>query len=188
MFTKLFHNWWLFGVRGVLALVFGILALVWPESMKVALVLLFGAFALVDGCFAIATGIVSQKYFERWWALLLEGLVGIVIGLMAFFRTDTTALVLLYLIAAWAILTGIFEIVVAIQFRHEIQGEWTYILNGILSVMVGILMFVFPAAGAVGLIWVIGIYAIVDGILEIVFAFRLHSLLNTLDKAVAASA
>jgi uncharacterized membrane protein HdeD (DUF308 family) len=188
MLTKLFHNWWLFGVRGVVAIIFGIMALVWPESMKVALVLLFGAFVLIDGCFAVATSIATRKYFERWWALLLEGLVGIVIGLMAFFQTDITALVLLYYIAAWAILTGIFEIVAAIQFRHVIPGEWTYILNGIFSVILGILLFVFPDTGLVSLVWAIGIYAIIDGILEIVLAFRMHSLLKDLDKTVEAGA
>ena len=93
MFTQLFRNWWMFAVRGVLAIVFGILALIWPESTKTALVLLFGAFVLVDGIFAVAAGIASHGYFDRWWALLLEGVTGIVIGLTAFFWTDITALV-----------------------------------------------------------------------------------------------
>ena len=186
MFTQLFRNWWLFAVRGVLAIVFGVLALIWPEPMKFALVILFGAFALVDGIFAIATGITFHKYFERWWALLLEGLAGIIIGALTFFWPNITALVLLFFIAAWAIITGIFEIVAAIRFRHVIPGEeWAMVLNGLLSVLLGVLLFVFPTAGAVGLIWLIGIYAIVAGILELIFTFRLRGLLHKLDSSLA---
>jgi len=185
MFTQLFRNWWLFAVRGVLAIVFGVLALIWPEPMKFALVILFGAFALVDGIFAIATGITFHKYFERWWALLLEGLAGIMIGALTFFWPNITAIVLLFFIAAWAIITGIFEIVAAIHFRHVIPGEWAMIINGLLSVLLGVLLFVFPTAGAVGLIWLIGIYAIAAGILEMIFTFRLRGLLRKLDSSVA---
>ena len=175
-FAQLFRNWWMFAVRGVLAIVFGILALIWPASAILALVLLFGAFVLVDGIFAVAAGISSSSFFGRWWALLLEGLTGIIIGLAAFFWPAVTALVLLYFIAAWAIITGIFEIVAAIEFRHVIPGEWAMILNGLLSVVLGVLLFVFPGAGVVGVAWVIGIYAIIAGIMEMIFAFRLHGL------------
>jgi uncharacterized membrane protein HdeD (DUF308 family) len=95
MFTQLFRNWWMFAVRGVLAIAFGILALIWPESTKVVLVWLFGAFTLLDGIFAVAAGVATHGFFDRWWALLLEGIAGIVVGLTAFFWTDLTALVLL---------------------------------------------------------------------------------------------
>jgi len=182
MFTQLFRNWWMFAVRGVLAIVFGILALIWPESTKTALVLLFGAFVLVDGIFAVAAGIASHGYFDRWWALLLEGVTGIVIGLTAFFWTDITALVLLYLIAAWAVVTGILEIIAAIQLRQVISGEWAMILDGLLSVLLGILLFVFPSAGAVTVVWLIGMYAIAAGIIEMIFAFRLRGLGRELEK------
>ena len=181
MFTQLFRNWWMFAVRGVLAIVFGILALIWPETTKVALVWLFGIFAMADGIFSVAAGIASQGFFDRWWALLLEGVAGIVIGLTAFFWTDLTALVLLYLIAAWAIVTGIFEILAAIRYRHVISGEWTMILGGMLSVAVGVLLFVFPAAGQVSVVWLIGLYAIAAGIIEMVFAFRLRGLKHELE-------
>jgi uncharacterized membrane protein HdeD (DUF308 family) len=182
MFTQLFRNWWMFAVRGVLAIVFGILALIWPESTKTALVLLFGAFVLVDGIFAVAAGIASHEYFDRWWALLLEGVTGIVIGLTAFFWTDITALVLLYLIAAWAVVTGILEIIAAIQLRQVISGEWAMILDGLLSVLLGILLLVFPSAGAVTVVWLIGMYAIAAGIIEMIFAFRLRGLGRELEK------
>jgi uncharacterized membrane protein HdeD (DUF308 family) len=181
MFTQLFRNWWMFAVRGVLAIVFGILALIWPESTKVALVWLFGAFTLLDGILAVTAGIATHGVFDRWWALLLEGIAGIVVGLTAFFWTDLTALALLYLIAAWAIVTGIFEIAAAIQYRHVISGEWAMILGGLLSVIVGILLFVFPAAGQVSVVWMIGFYAIVAGIIETIFAFRLRGLKHDLE-------
>jgi len=188
MFTQLFRNWWLFAVRGVIAIVFGLLALIWPGSAVLALVFLFGAFALVDGIFAVAAGIASHGHFERWWAVLLEGLSGIVIGILTFFWPDITALLLLYFIATWAVITGIFEIMAAIKFRHVIPGEWAMILNGLLSVVLGILLFVFPAAGAVSLVWLIGIYAIAAGFMVMIFAFRLRGLQREFKTAIAIGA
>jgi uncharacterized membrane protein HdeD (DUF308 family) len=185
MLDMFLRNWWTYAVRGVVAVIFGILAFIWPGQTILALVLVFGAYALVDGIFAVFAGIASRRYFKRWWAVLLEGLVGIVIGLLTFFWSNITALVLLYLIAAWALITGIFEIVAAIQLRRVITGEWMYILGGLLSILFGILLFVFPAAGAVSIIWVIGVYAIVFGISEIIFAFRLRSLRGEIEKASA---
>lgn len=185
MLEQFTQNWWLYAVRGVLAVIFGLLALIWPGQTLLALVLLFGAYALVDGIFSVVAGIAFRRYFERWWAVLLEGIVGIIVGLLAFFWPNITALVLLYLIAAWALITGIFEIVAAIQFRRVITGEWTMILSGLLSIIFGILLFVFPASGAVSVIWVIGIYAIVFGISEIMFAFRLRGLQREVETASA---
>jgi uncharacterized membrane protein HdeD (DUF308 family) len=147
--------------------------------------LVFGAYALVEGIFAVIAGIAARGYFDRWWAVLLEGMVGIVIGLLTFFWPNITALVLLYFIAAWALITGIFEIVAAIQLRRVITGEWMYILGGLLSIIFGILLFVFPGAGAVSMIWMIGIYAIVFGISLIIFAFRLRGLGHELETAGA---
>jgi len=186
-FAQLFRNWWHFAVRGGLAILFGVVALIWPDSTKLALVLMFGAFAMTDGIFAVATGIAAREYFTRWWALLLEGLTGIVTGLLTFFWPDITALVLLYFIAAWAVITGIFEIVAAIQLRHVISGEWAMILNGLLSIVFGILLFVFPAAGTVSVVWLIGIYAIAAGIISMIFAFRLRDLSHDLKSVVHAA-
>jgi uncharacterized membrane protein HdeD (DUF308 family) len=174
--TQLSRDWWHFAVRGVLAIIFGIVTLIWPGSTMTALVLLFGAFALVDGIFTVFTGLESRKYFKQWWALLLEGLTGIVIAALAFVWPDVTALVLLYFIAAWAIFTGIFEIMAAIELRNVIVGESVMILYGLLSIVLGVLLFAFPQAGAVSLAWAIGFYAIIAGIMEIVVAFRLRGL------------
>jgi uncharacterized membrane protein HdeD (DUF308 family) len=187
MLEQISRNWWMFAVRGVAAVIFGLLALIWPGQTMLALVLVFGAYALVDGIFAVFAGIASRRYFERWWAVLLEGIVGIIVGLLAFSWPNITALVLLSLIAAWALITGILEIVAAIQFRRVITGEWMYILGGLLSILFGVLLFAFPGAGAVSLVWMIGIYAIVFGISEIIFAFRLRSLRREIEKASASS-
>jgi uncharacterized membrane protein HdeD (DUF308 family) len=175
----------MFAIRGVVAVIFGVLALIWPGQALLALVLLFGAYALVDGIFAVIAGIAARRYFERWWAVLLEGIVGIIIGLLVFIWPNITALVLVYFIAAWALITGIFEIVAAIQLRRVITGEWMYILGGLLSITFGILLFVFPGSGALSLVWMIGIYAIVFGISEIIFAFRLRGLRHELKSATA---
>jgi uncharacterized membrane protein HdeD (DUF308 family) len=185
MFEIFTRNWWLYAVRGLLAVIFGVLALVWPGQTMLALVLLFGAYALVDGIFSTVAGVAFRRYFERWWAVLLEGIAGIIIGLLAFLWPNVTALVLLYLIAAWALITGVFEIVAAIQLRHVITNEWIYFLGGLLSIIFGILLFVFPGVGAVSLVWLIGFYAIVFGISEIIFAFRLRGLRHELESAAA---
>lgn len=188
MLEKFTNNWWMFAIRGVAAVIFGILALIWPGQALQALVLVFGAYALVDGIFAVAAGIASRGYFDRWWAVLLEGIVGIVVGLLTFFWPNVTALVLVYFIAIWAFITGVFEIVAAIQLRRVITGEWMLILGGVISIIFGILLFVYPGAGAMSLVWMIGIYAIVFGISEFVFAFRLRGLKHEIENAYASGA
>ncbi len=176
MLSILSRNWWAFALRGLLAVIFGILALVWPRATLLTLVLIFGAYALVDGIFAVVAGIASYGRSERWWAILLEGLAGIALGLLTLFWPGATSLVLLYFIAAWAILTGIFEIAAAIRLRREITGEWLLILSGALSILFGLVLVFFPGAGALSLIWLIAAYAIVFGLMTILFAFRLRGL------------
>lgn len=187
MFEKLSRNWWMFALRGLIAIIFGVVALSKPDQTLQALVHVFGAFAFMDGIFAIIAGISSAPFFNRWWAVLLEGLAGLGIGLMTFFLPNITALALLYFIAAWALITGVFEIVAAIQLRREITGEWMLILGGLLSIVFGALMFVFPVLGAMSVVWLIGTYAVVFGISEIIFAFRLNSLRQEFGKVVATS-
>jgi uncharacterized membrane protein HdeD (DUF308 family) len=176
MLAMLARNWWALALRGVFAIIFGILALIWPGLTLLVLIALFGAYALVDGIFAVVAGIASYGHNERWWAVLLEGVAGIILGVLTFFWPGTTALVLVYFIAAWALITGIFEIVAAIRLRKEIEGEWMMILSGIISIILGLFLVVAPGAGALGLTWVIGAYAIVFGILMIILAFRLRKL------------
>jgi len=167
-------NWWVFGLRGLLSIIFGGLALVWPEITLLTLVTLFGVFVFVDGVLDLIAGFASAESNKRWWMLLLEGLVEIGVALLTFFWTDITAIVLLYFIAAWAVLSGLIEIIAAVQLRRMIEQEWSMILGGILSIVLGVLLFIFPEAGAVSLTWLIGIFAIIFGVLFVILALQLR--------------
>ena len=163
MFDLLSRNWWTLVVRGIFAIIFGILAFVWPELTLVTLVIFFGAYALVDGIFAIFGAIGGWGEKDDHWLLLLGGLLGVGIGIMTFRAPGMTTILLLIYIAAWGLSTGILEFVVAIRLRNEIKGEWLMILSGIASVLFALLLMIFPAAGALGLLWLIAGYAVVFG-------------------------
>ena len=169
------RNWWLLALRGLAAMVFGVLAFVWPGITLWALVLLFGAYMLVDGIFAIVAAVRAAGREARWWLLLIEGVLGVLAGLVAALWPGLTALALLYFIAAWAIFTGILEIAGAIRLRREIEGEWALGLSGALSLLFGVLLVVIPApAGLLSLVWLIGAYALAFGVLLLVLAFRVR--------------
>jgi uncharacterized membrane protein HdeD (DUF308 family) len=174
---------WMYLVRGLLAIAFGILMLIWPKSTMSALILVIGAFVLMDGIVTVIAGFSSSAYLTRWWALVLEGLVGIGIGWLALSQPAMAVAVLGYFIGAWALLTGIFEVVAARELRRVIPGEWTTLLLGVLSIVLGVLLFVFPSEAAAAIGWAIGIYAIVFGIVELIFAFRLRGLGRELKEA-----
>jgi uncharacterized membrane protein HdeD (DUF308 family) len=166
------RNWWLFLLRGVVALVFGLLSLAWPGISLLTLILLFGAYALVDGAFALAAAIVGRGDSGfRWW-LVIVGLLGIGVGTATFLWSGLTALMLLYFIAGWVVATGALQIVGAIELRNVIEDEWWLILDGALSVLFGIFLFIMPGAGALALIWLIALFAITVGILMIGFALK----------------
>jgi uncharacterized membrane protein HdeD (DUF308 family) len=175
MLTYLAKNWWALALRGVLGVFFGLAALMWPQITLVVLVLLFGAYALVDGVFNLMTVVMGQNRPREWWAVLLEALVGIGVGIVTFAWPEITAVALLFLIAAWAIITGVFEIVASIRLRDEIKGEWLLALAGVLSLAFGIVLLVNPGAGAIALVGLIGAYAIVFGALLVVLGLRLRS-------------
>jgi uncharacterized membrane protein HdeD (DUF308 family) len=170
--------WWALALRGLAAVIFGVLAIVWPQITITVLVLLFGAFVFVDGLFAIIAAFTQRGGHDQWWLLLLEGLAGIGIGILTFFFPNATALVLVLFIAAWAIFTGILEIIAAIRLRKEIEGELFLGLAGVLSLIFGVLAFFFPESGATAIVWLIGAYAILFGIVMIILAFRLRSWRN----------
>ena len=167
-------NWWALALRGLAAILFGIAALVVPHIALVVLIALFGAYALVDGVFAIVSAVRAAERHMRWWPLLLEGLAGIVVWVLTFVWPVVTALLLLYFIASWAIVTGVFEILAAVRLRREITGEWLLGLTGVLSVVFGLLLIIFPGAGALTVVWLIGIYALVFGVLLVGLALRLR--------------
>jgi len=167
-------HWWALALRGVIAILFGLAALLRPGIALGALILLFGAYALVDGAFAIVGVFRGTRSGTPRWLLLVEGVAGILAGIIAFVYPGLTAIVLLYLVAAWAVVTGLAEIATAIRLRQEIQGEWALILGGILSVLFGVLLAVLPGVGILSLIWLIGAYAVVFGALLLIAAFQVR--------------
>ena len=165
-------NWWLLLLRGIAGILFGVLAFIWPGITLLTLIIFYGAYALLDGIFAIAAAIRGGDMQSRWW-LILIGVLGIAAGLLTFLWPGLTALVLTSFIGAWSLIHGIFEIVGAIKIRKEIDSEWWLILSGALSVLFGLALLIMPGAGALALIWIIGIYSIIFGGLLVGFALRL---------------
>jgi uncharacterized membrane protein HdeD (DUF308 family) len=166
--------WWTLVLRGVVAILFGVLAFIWPGVTLSVLVLLFGAYALVDGIAAIIVGIKEYGERERWWATLLIGAVSVVAGIVTFFMPGITALALLSLIAFWAIAHGVLEIMAAVRLRHEIEGEWLLGLGGALSIAFGVLMVISPGAGALAVVWWIAAFALVYGAVLVTLGLRLY--------------
>ena len=167
------QNWWAFVVRGVVGIVFGVLTFVWPGLTLAALIILFGAYALVEGIFNVISAIRGVGAKPRW-LLAIEGVVSIAAGVVTFAWPGLTALVLAYVIAGWAIVTGALEIAAAIRLRERIQGEWALVVGGILSILFGLLMAAAPAAGALALVLWIGAYAVVFGALLVAVGLRLR--------------
>jgi uncharacterized membrane protein HdeD (DUF308 family) len=169
------RNWSWIALRGLAAVVFGLLTLFDPSISLAALVLIWGVYVFVDGIFAVVSALRDRREEPHWVSLLVTGLAGVVAGLITFFMPGITALVLLYFIAAWAVITGIAEIVAAVRLRKVITGEWLLALAGALSVIFGLFLFVFPGAGALTVVLWIGAYALVFGIMLLVLAFRLRA-------------
>ena len=175
MLHALARNWWALLIRGLAAVIFGVLAFAWPGVTGWALVILFGAYAFVDGIFALVSAIRAAEAHERWIAFAIEGIVGLVIAAIVVFRPGIAGLALYFTIAVWAVLTGIFELVAAFQLRSLVPNEWLLILGGVLSVVFGALLIVFPMVGILTVIYLIGFYAIFFGITMIAFSFRLKA-------------
>jgi uncharacterized membrane protein HdeD (DUF308 family) len=169
-------NWWAVALRGVAGILFGVIAMVWPGLTIEVLVMCFGAYALVDGVFATIAAFANHAGHDRWWVLLLEGLLGIAAGIITFFRPGLATLALLYVISFWAIVTGLLEIIAAMRLREEIEGEWMLALAGIASVALGVLLLVFPEAGALTIAWMMGAYAVLFGAMLLVLGLRVRKL------------
>jgi uncharacterized membrane protein HdeD (DUF308 family) len=178
------RHWWLVAVRGLAAIIFGVLAFVWPGITLAVLVLFFGGYAIVDGAVAIVVAVRTGGNLR--WAALLEGIVGIIAGIVAFIWPGLTALALLFVIAAWAILTGALEVVAAIRMRNVIHNEWALVIAGVLSVLFGVVLIAQPGAGALAIVWLIGLYAVLFGIALLALSWRLRGLQQRIDSTVGA--
>ena len=170
------RHWWVPVIRGIAAVLFGIMALVYPGLTVAVLVLLFGAWILVDGVFRVIGAIGHRASDKEWGFDLIIGIMGIIIGFLTFHAPRITALALIIYIAAWALMIGATEIALAIKLRREIKGEWFLILMGLLSIVFAVMLLWNPLPGALALVWLIGSYAIVFGFLAIILGFRLRSL------------
>jgi uncharacterized membrane protein HdeD (DUF308 family) len=179
MAAVLAMNWWALALRGIVAILFAILAFAIPGITLTVIVLLFGAYALVDGIFAIISAVRAARGHRRWGSFLIEGIVGIIIGLITFWVPILTLDVLIYFVAAWALVTGALEISAAIRLRRHIRGEWILLLTGIVSILFGVLVFWAPVLGAIAIAWWLAAYAFIFGILMLMLAFRLKSLDRT---------
>jgi uncharacterized membrane protein HdeD (DUF308 family) len=167
-------SWWVLALRGLVAILFGLAALFWPDLILAVLIVLFGAYALVDGVLAVIAAFRSSGRGMRRPLLLIEGVIGILFGILALFWPDLTALTLVYIIAFWVILSGIARIVMAIMLRQELENEWSMALSGVLSVILGIVLILLPGAGLLAYTWLIGLLALALGIALIYYAFRVR--------------
>jgi len=181
------RDWWVFALRGIAAIVFGILAFIWPETTLTVLVFLFGAYVLVDGVsllVALARGDALAR--RHAWAVGIMGVLGIVAGVVTFLAPGLTALSLLYLVAVWAIAMGTFQVVAAIQLRREIDNEFWMALGGVSSIVFGVLLVAFPGEGLISLVWLVGLWSVVFGVSSLGLAYRLHEIDAAAPKGSAA--
>jgi uncharacterized membrane protein HdeD (DUF308 family) len=178
MLSSLSRNWWMVLLRGIAAIVFGVLAFVLPGLTLLTLIILYGVYALFDGVVALMAAFWADgragKTGSRWW-LAVVGVLGILAGLFTFFWPGITTLVLLFFIGAWSLLNGVFTIVGAIRLRKEINNEWWLVASGVLSVLFGLGVLIVPGAGALAVVWIIGTYAILFGVLLVGFALKLKN-------------
>lgn len=188
MLKALTHYWWVFLLRGIFGILFGLGAFLWPSLTLAVLLLLFGAYALADGVMSIVSMFSHRSENDRWWLHMIEGAAGIGAGLVTFFWPGLTAFALLFIIAAWSIMTGICEVIVAVRLREELQGEWALILSGLLSVAFGLLLVARPGTGALAVTWMIGAYAVAFGFLLIVLSLRLKKMGEVPEATAQASA
>ncbi len=169
-------NWWALAFRGAIAILFAILTFAMPGMTLAVLVILFGAYALIDGVFAIIAAVRAAQGHRRWGPFLAEGIIGILAGIVTLGMPVAIAAILVYIVAFWAIVTGILEIVAAIRLRRHIPGEWLLILTGIVSVLFGIAACWAPVVGALAIVWWLGTYALIFGVLMLTFAVRIRAM------------
>jgi uncharacterized membrane protein HdeD (DUF308 family) len=179
MFNLMTQNWWAIALRGLVAVLFGIAAFVWPGFTLRVLAPLFSGYAMINGIFAVIEAFGRDVSRDRWWGLLFEGVASILVGAIILIWPGLTAMGLIFLIAFWAIMTGVFEFITAVRLRHEIMGEWLLALIAILSMALGLLLLAFPVIGAFSVIFLIRAFVFVIGALMIALAFKLRWLRRT---------
>ena len=172
MLDALKKYWWVILLRGLFAIAFGVVAIVWTGMTLKWLVYLFGAYVVVDGVLEVWNGFTNRGRHDRWWVDVLIGLAGVVAGVLVIALPELSALAVMYFIAAWMVITGVLQIIYAIRVRKEISNEWLIVITGVLSVLLGAFFFAFPGDGAISLVWLIGLYAIFFGGLLVLFAFK----------------
>ena len=183
MLSLVSRDWWVYAVRGIAAILFGIMALIWPGPTLAVLILLFGAYAFVDGVallVALARGDVLARSHK--WITGLMGVLGIAVAIATLVWPGMTALTLLYLVSFWAVTTGILQIASAIEFRKEIDGEFFVVLGGLFSIVFGALLVAFPGTGLLSLVWLVGFWAELFGFSSLGIAYRLHGIDRDLNK------
>lgn len=168
------HLWWAWLIRGLISIVFASIAFALPVGTLATLIIFFSSFMFIDGIFSIFSLLFKRTSNRPWWIVVLEGLVGIGIGLITYFMPGLTSLALVYWVATWAIVTGIMEIISAVELRKIIAHEWAVGLMGILSVLMGVLFILAPAAGFLSLAYILGTYALFAGIMMLSLALRLR--------------
>lgn len=178
MLQTLARNWWAIVLRGVFAILFGVGTFLWPGITLAVLVLMYGAYLFIDGIFAVLWALARRNEGSFSWEVFLVGLASLGAGVVTLFWPGVTTLVLLYLIAVWAIVRGVFEILAAFHLRREISNEWLLALNGALSILFGLVLIFAPGTGALAALWMIGTFAIVVGIVMIALGFRLKGMKN----------
>jgi uncharacterized membrane protein HdeD (DUF308 family) len=179
MFNLMTQNWWAIALRGLVAVLFGIAAFVWPGFTLRVLAPLFSGYAMINGIFAVIEAFGRDVSRDRWWGLLFEGVASILVGAIILIWPGLTAMGLIFLIAFWAIMTGVFEFITAVRLRHEIMGEWLLALIAILSMALGLLLLAFPVIGAFSVILLIRAFVFIIGALMIALAFKLRWLRRT---------
>jgi uncharacterized membrane protein HdeD (DUF308 family) len=166
--------WGALGIGGILAIIIGLVAIIWPEVTLTVVVVLLGIYAFVTGIFTVLVGAVWPPGLGLRWPMLLQGVLGIVVGVLVFIRPEIAQLALLYLIAAWAIISGVLQITGAVRLRRVIPDEWGLILGGVASVIFGVLLAIWPKEGLVALVWIFGVFAVVFGAAQLVLANRVR--------------
>jgi uncharacterized membrane protein HdeD (DUF308 family) len=182
MLETISSRWWLMLVRGIAGIVFAIAAVLWPQITLPVLTTLFGVYALIDGVIAIGAA-TSPLAAGRWWALLIEGILGIVVAFLVFTEPAMSQAAFVIAVGLWSLFTGVLEIIAGIQLRDVVENEWMYVLAGIVSILFGVLVLRYPQEGAIGVVWLFAGYAFMFGVLAIALSYRLQQLHSKLQQA-----